>query len=544
MAPDACEATKGRAATPLDWNSDPTWVWTTVNTAETLTGVLMPLAWAFWEAAIENGMRLSFYDFGILRRSEVDTPPMTQERFTAVFSGRYAVSINAMRKIGDRMIGTDGNAVEEQILGSVGSGIAPQSQPGRYGVVLAKMPVAAAKLPKRLLAARKETEDWWKAQTAPAVTADLEGAAARFVDARARFENLMRLHGAATMIAQAAYDQVKGLSEAAGLAGLERRLVTGYGDFEESRIAAELWAVSRGRLSMEEFVGRHGYHGPREGAVDSPSWRQDHAPLLGLVEKYRGMPDSDDPSDGQCARQDERIAAEKELLSALGPAGRLKAKAILGFARRHVPLREVSKAAFLHAIDAGRAAAWSHGEWLARGGHIEDSSEVFFLDLDDVADRRTDGLRDVIRRRRAEREAYSQVYLPDMWTGNPTPIPLSTREAEDGDIAGIAVSSGVVEGRVRVVLDLEQDHDIEPGEILVCETTDPSWASWFVLASALVIDIGGVMSHGAIVAREMGVPCVINTRNGTRQLTTGDLVRVDGDAGTVTILERAQTIAN
>jgi len=73
----------------------------------------------------------------------------------------------------------------------------------------------------------------------------------------------------------------------------------------------------------------------------------------------------------------------------------------------------------------------------------------------------------------------------------------------------------------------------------VCETTDPSWASWFLVAAALVIDIGGVMSHGAIAAREMGVPCVINTRNGTRRLHTGDLVEVDGDAGTVTLLEHA-----
>ena len=83
--------------------------------------------------------------------------------------------------------------------------------------------------------------------------------------------------------------------------------------------------------------------------------------------------------------------------------------------------------------------------------------------------------------------------------------------------------------------------ELEPGEILVCETTDPSWASLFLVASALVIDIGGALSHGAIVARELGVPCVINTRVGTRCLRTGDLLRVDGERGSVTVLAAADS---
>ncbi len=105
-------------------------------------------------------------------------------------------------------------------------------------------------------------------------------------------------------------------------------------------------------------------------------------------------------------------------------------------------------------------------------------------------------------------------------------------------ITGLAVSPGVVEGRARVVLDAATS-ELEPGEVLVCETTDPSWASLFLVASALVIDIGGALSHGAIVARELGVPCVINTRAGTRSLRTGDLLQVDGNAGVVRVLESA-----
>lgn len=527
---------KGRGSNPLNWNSPADWVWTTVNTAETLVGVLMPLTWAFWEAGIENGMRRCFCDFGVLSRAEVADPPLSEVRFTAVFQGRYAVSVNEMRKIGDRMLGTDGDAVEEQILGSVVSGIAPQPRRRRYPIVLAKMPGVAYRLPRRLLAWRSETDRWWRDQTAVANPAT---GAERFLAARERFERTMRLHAAATMLAQAAYDQVLELVEPLGLEGLERRLVTGYGDFEEARVAADLWAVSRGRLGMNEFVAHHGYHGPREGTIDSRSWRLDQTPLLSLVERYQSMPDSEDPRGNQANRIAERLAAERKVVAAAGWLQRVKAKAVLSSARRHVPLREVSKTAFLQCIDVGRSAARDHGSWLVEQGALDDPDDVFFLYQDEVGERRTEGLRDLVTERREERARYEQVYLPDMWKGNPKPIPLVSRDDGEGEVKGLPVSSGLVRGPARVVIDLDQDDSIEPGEILVCETTDPSWASWFLLASALVIDVGGVMSHGAIVAREMGVPCVINTRNGTRRIRTGDLIEVDGDKGSVTILERA-----
>jgi pyruvate,water dikinase len=77
-----------------------------------------------------------------------------------------------------------------------------------------------------------------------------------------------------------------------------------------------------------------------------------------------------------------------------------------------------------------------------------------------------------------------------------------------------------------------------PGEVLVCHTTDPSWAPLFFLAGGVVIDVGGPLSHGAIVAREFGIPCVINTKTGTEVIQTGDLVRIDGTGGTVDVIDR------
>jgi phosphoenolpyruvate synthase/pyruvate phosphate dikinase len=97
------------------------------------------------------------------------------------------------------------------------------------------------------------------------------------------------------------------------------------------------------------------------------------------------------------------------------------------------------------------------------------------------------------------------------------------------------VSAGIAEGRVGIVRNVAID-DFAPDEILVCHTTDPSWVSLLAIAGAVVVDVGGTMSHGAIVARELGVPCIVNTRHGTTRLYNGHLVRVDAYTGTVTPL--------
>ena len=98
------------------------------------------------------------------------------------------------------------------------------------------------------------------------------------------------------------------------------------------------------------------------------------------------------------------------------------------------------------------------------------------------------------------------------------------------------MSPGAADGAVRVVLDPARVEAIDAGDVLVCHTTDPAWASLMFLAGALVVDVGGPMSHAAIVARELGVPCVVGTGDGTARLRDGDRVRVDGTAGVVTEL--------
>jgi pyruvate,water dikinase len=164
------------------------------------------------------------------------------------------------------------------------------------------------------------------------------------------------------------------------------------------------------------------------------------------------------------------------------------------------------------------------------------------LTISEAFDELPDDVDALVATRRRIVEDCTRLRLPRNWVGQPTPaaaVPVdSDCSAEGGVVTGIPASPGVVTGTARVITDLGDLDDLENGEILVCEVTDPGWACYMYVASALVIDIGGAVSHGAVLARELGIPCVINTGSGTRSIRTGDTVLVDGIAGTATIQDR------
>ena len=292
---------------------------------------------------------------------------------------------------------------------------------------------------------------------------------------------------------------------------------------------ADVRAAASGALSVDEVVRRHGYHGPDEGVLSGRPWREDRAPLLALVARDA------ERSDGRAAEA--RADAERRLLAALPRTRRVGARAALRFADRHLPLREVGKAAFLQAIDVARAAARALGTHLANERVLDDPDDVFFLTFDEATtDARSVPGAELAGRRGRYRD-YLALDVPDTFRGTPEPTSAVVAAASrDGLVMGLGGSPGVVEATARVIDGPGAFDDLEPGDVLVCSVTDPGWAPLFDLAGAVVIDIGGVLSHGAIVARDMGIPCVIGTRDGTRRIRSGDRVRVDGSAGTVEVL--------
>ncbi len=176
---------------------------------------------------------------------------------------------------------------------------------------------------------------------------------------------------------------------------------------------------------------------------------------------------------------------------------------------------------------------------LAAAGRVDAAEDVFFLDLAE-ARRALDGAdsRALVRQRRNDHESemgrghVPRVLLSDGTVPERHLVPTGT--SGDGGIIGTPASSGVVTANARVVLD-PADSRLQPGEILVAPSTDPGWTPLFLTAAGLVMEMGGPTSHGAVVAREYGIPAVVGVHDATGTITSGQRITLDGSSGKVTL---------
>lgn len=196
--------------------------------------------------------------------------------------------------------------------------------------------------------------------------------------------------------------------------------------------------------------------------------------------------------------------------------------------------RERCRDAVMRMTNQLRRALREWGARLAADSSLASPDDVFYLTHDELFAARTDRV-DLTARRRAERERLARVDLPLRFI---QPMTLATPADGLGAptvITGVPAVPGTVTGRVRVMR--SPDDDMEPGEVLVTRVTDTGWTPFFATATAVVTDIGGAMSHAAIVAREFGIPAVVGTENASRVLADGQLVEVNGTTGVVTVLD-------
>lgn len=522
---------------PLHEESGPETTWSIGNFSEALPGVPTPLGWTLWQHALEYGGRLALVDPGFLPRRDAHFPARVDDRLAAIFHGRVAGSVTLFEKVAAAAPGTSPAAFDQQVFGCVRPGVDNRNALRRYPIVAVKLPLIAARLGPRIRAERASAEVTWRSTTRDAPT----DPRSLLATASAQFTRIMRIHTLISALAQGGYDRVTRLTASTDRPDLALTLLGGFGDTEEARVMDDLWAVSRGRLDLDTFIDRHGYNAPDAGEISNRSWREHRAPTEQLVATFAAMDESASPGHRARRTQADRTRALAELRGSLGQGSRINADVLLGGAMYLIRLRQTGKTAFVHTLDVARHAARCLGQQLVTGGHIDDVEDVFYLTLDEAMGSPSPQMRALVEFRRERRAHYRRLAVPEIFDGTPQATAAAVSEIHAGEkLQALGVGAPItVEGRVRLIVDpAECGEPLDPGEVLVTSATDPSWASMFATAAALVIDVGGAISHGAIVARELGIPCAINTKTGTRTFRDGDIVRVDGVAGTVELLDR------
>ena len=234
---------------------------------------------------------------------------------------------------------------------------------------------------------------------------------------------------------------------------------------------------------------------------------------------------------------------ERELISRLQqlPGGQQKAnktKKMISVLRNFIGYREYPKYAFIQRYYIYKQALLKEAAVLVEKGVIQEREDIYYLSFEELREAvRTNRLDySIIAGRKEEYEVYEKLTPPRVMTSQGEVISGEyNTDIPQGALGGIPVSTGIVEGRARVVLKMA-DANIEDGDILVTTFTDPSWTPLFVSVKGLVTEVGGLMTHGAVIAREYGLPAVVSVENATKLIKDGQRIRVNGTEGYVEIL--------
>jgi pyruvate,water dikinase len=353
--------------------------------------------------------------------------------------------------------------------------------------------------------------------------------------------------------------------------GLVGRLVGGTGDVGSAQPAHRLWQLGRlvagdpsltaafdtgldgiaertrgSRLqpALDAFLTDHGHRGNDEYELATPAWVMDPAPVYAAIDRLRHVSDDRDPEVMARRLRQDADAAMAEALQLVARALRPMVRRTVAAARLGAIARERAKDILVLENLGARRVLHELARRAADRGGPADPRLAFGVTIDELpAFVASPGDFTDLIAERAERQRYLNERVPPPWFDGRIPDPsgwplrADTQRHAPADgttLQGIAVSGGTASGRARVIADPGDPRGLEPGEVLVCAITDPSWTPLFLSAAAVVCDSGAMQSHAAIVARELGIPAVLSVP-GITAVADGTLLHVDGTAGTVRI---------
>ena len=298
------------------------------------------------------------------------------------------------------------------------------------------------------------------------------------------------------------------------------------------------------RDAINAYLNKYGMRCAGEIDITRTRWSEKPTTLIPLIlSNIKNFEPNESKRKFEQGRQ-EALQKEQELVDRLKrlPDGKQKAKEtkqMISIIRNFIGYREYPKYGMINRYFVYKQALLKEAEKLVQAGIIHEKEDIYYLTFEELTEVvRTNKLDyQIINKRKDEYKLYEKLTPPRVITSDGEIIAGKYKRdnlpAEA--IVGLPVSSGVIEGRARVILNME-DANIEDGDILVTAFTDPSWTPLFVSIKGLVTEVGGLMTHGAVIAREYGLPAVVGVENATKLIKDGQKIRVHGTEGYIEIL--------
>ena len=495
---------------------------------------------------------------------------------------RLAPFGDALTKSFDAFVGADGGAVETTAVGRRGK----VRQAGEIAVIAARATALLLRIGRRIERFER-TVDEFAARAEPSrlerlSLVELRNLLAGFIEIRCHKWLDASLADGAAMIS---YGALERLLRGAGMnAGVHTSLLKAIPDVVSGEPVLRLWELSRlvrrdpaldalfadgdthavldaiatdprfteFRVAFQRFLDDWGFRCSEELMLTTPSFQEDPAPLVDVLRAY-ARSDDESPRDALRTQTDARERETRAVALRLGAARGALLYALLP--RVHAAIRYRERARLKQALlySRCRRIALAMGAELVRRGTIAERDDVFFLTWQELIDL-TGGaamfpasVRRTIATRKAEHARLSATAPPDSFTlaegeyldeavGDRIDASAAVELRPGGVLYGTSACGGRVTGRATVLESVTQASLLARGDVLVTKQTDPGWGPVFPLISGLVIERGGMLSHGAIIAREFGIPCVVGVKAAMKRIPSGATVTVDADRGEVHVV--------
>ncbi|GBM32714.1 Putative phosphoenolpyruvate synthase, partial [Araneus ventricosus] len=312
-------------------------------------------------------------------------------------------------------------------------------------------------------------------------------------------------------------------------------------DLDEALEWLETSSSNAGK-TYREFLQRHGHRCLKEFDIQSVTWRNDPKSLIKTLQNLV-LSVKKDKAEEKTKEITELIANLKAPLSF---KNKLLLRIILPMSRRAVNFRELSKTTLIRGLYQWRTGYRKLAKLMVSEGRIPDEDLLYFMTFEEIKElleTRSPKIISKANHRRRRQPVLEKYIFPEIMKGFPMPVNMEKKIVVTGDnfsMKGIPVSAGSATGFVRVALDLDEASLLQPGEILVTYCTDIGWSPYFPILGGVVTELGGLISHGAVVSREYGLPCIAGMHGATQQFQTGDYVLLDGNKGVLQKLPKPE----